>query len=129
MNIADLKKRRVIDEFLKGDHVLIHVDSRNMDAKIPSSFRDNPRLTLKISRLFNYPPELGEGGISVSLKFFGAYEDCYIPWASLWGVTNELGEITIWDNCFIDEVRDESSSSDKIQTTPEERRSGLKRVK
>ena len=129
MNIADLKKRRFLDEALQGDHVLIHVDSRNMDVKVPVSFLNNPRLTLKISRLFNYPPELKEEGVFVPLKFFGVYEDCFLPWSAVWGVTNDKSETTLWDDTLLQDGMEREPTDQLPSVKPEERRSSLKRIK
>ncbi len=98
MNIVNLKKRRVIDELLNEDHVLLHVDSTREDVKVPDSCNNNPTLTLKISRLFYGKVELEEEGISSQLKFSGEYFDCYFPWDAVWGVTSEKGEQKIWED-------------------------------
>lgn len=140
MNILDLQKRRLVDQWLADDHILVHLDSSKEAVRLPLSFKNNPGLTLKLSRLFNGAVELQEEGILTQLKFSGEYFDCFISWDALWGVTSEKGERKIWENSMPNVFlkNDESiSKSESVeaentltkQGSSDKRQAMLKRIK
>ena len=98
MNIENIKKKRTLEQFLSGDHALLHLNSTRTDVIVPAVCKGNPILTLKVSRLFSGRIEVSEEGVSSSLKFSGEYFDCFIPWDAIWGVSSEDGEQKIWEN-------------------------------
>ncbi|MCB0333114.1 MAG: hypothetical protein KDD55_06415 [Bdellovibrionales bacterium] len=89
-------KSKLLDTLLDGDHVMIHLDARAPGVDIPEHLGRNHDLTLKISRRFRGRLELTENQIETELLFNEGYYPCTIPFAALWGVTDENGESKIW---------------------------------
>lgn len=129
MNIQDLKKRRLIDEWLGNDHVLLHLDSRVSAVKVPDNLLGNPLLTLKVSRLFHGRIDLEESGISVSLKFSGEYFECFIPWNSIWAVSSDKGERKVWEDVLPEHMAQDIIDR-SVSPRPDAKSAGfLKRIK
>ena len=94
--LVPLNKVKLFSEWMKGDHVLIHLDARREDVRVPDHLKDHPALTLKMSYLFQGKTEHNDEGITSYLKFSGLYQECHIPWSSLWGMTSADGEQVVW---------------------------------
>lgn len=94
---SDLEKRKLLDKLLwTNHHVLIHLDSSLESVDIPEQFKNNLSLVLKISRNFVGGMQLTDQHVWAELKFAEERIACTIPYASIWGVTTEKGESTIW---------------------------------
>ena len=119
MNILNLQKKRLVDQWLGFDHILVHVDSRVKGVQVPDSLLGNFMLTLKLSRLFYGKIELQESGITAQLKFSGEYFDCFLPWDSIWGVSSEKGEEKIWNNFLPPELTRNLKKNDVMEVEPE----------
>jgi stringent starvation protein B len=118
LNIENIKKKRILEQFLLEDHVMIHLDSNRDDVIVPLSCKNNPILTLKVSKLFFGGIDIKEEGVKTSLKFSGQYFDCFIPWDSIWGMTSEKGEQKIWENYF--PHQSSSSAQDNVEFKEDE---------
>jgi hypothetical protein len=90
------EKIAAFDEWMGGDHVLLHLDARSPEVKVPGHLKDNPALTLKLSYYFEGKTEHDEDAVITNLRFSGKYERCIIPWGSIWGITSSSGERKIW---------------------------------
>ncbi|HMO18271.1 MAG TPA: hypothetical protein PKA63_13275 [Oligoflexia bacterium] len=97
MSTTNIDKKKVFDEWIKGDHILLHFDSRLSEVVVPANLKDNYALTLKLSMLFQGETKCDENEISSYLKFSGEYFQCIIPWKSIWGMTSEEGTQKIWE--------------------------------
>lgn len=94
---SDFEKRKLLDKLLwTNHHVLIHLDSSLESVDIPKQFKNNLSLVLKISRNFVGGMQLTDQHVWAELKFAEERIACTIPYASIWGVTTEKGESTIW---------------------------------
>ena len=89
-------KQVVAEEWLRGDHIMVHLDARRDGVKVPANLSSQAGLSLKISYLFNAQPSVDETGIYAPLRFGSEYFECFLPWGSIWGVTSEKGELRIW---------------------------------
>lgn len=109
--IASRPKREVFEEYMAGDHALVHIDSRTIGVSLPSHLMGQHSVTLKLSYHFNGATEHNEGGINVFLKFSGNYFECVLPWESIWGMTDEKGVRFIWADDLPKEVLLEATKS------------------
>ncbi|MCB0358849.1 MAG: hypothetical protein KDD44_04415 [Bdellovibrionales bacterium] len=95
--MADVQaKRDKFDEFWSGDHILVHLDARHDDVRVPEHLGGESALTLKLSAFFQGEITHDEQQIVAYLKFGGAYEKCVIPWEAVWGMTSDKQEQVIW---------------------------------
>lgn len=90
------EKIEVFETYMKGDHALLHIDSRKEGVQVPAQHRDNPSLTLKVSYLFRGETLHDETGITSYLKFSGEYTQCVLPWEAIWGITSSEGDTRLW---------------------------------
>jgi stringent starvation protein B len=90
------EKLSLFDEFMKGDHIMVHIDAKNQSVKVPESLKDNPSLTLKLSYHFQGEITRDEKGIYAYLKFDGNYSECILPWDKIWGITASDGQNKVW---------------------------------
>ena len=89
---------------MKGDHVLVHLDSRREGVSVPTHLQNNPTLTLKLSYLFQSKTTVSDEGINSFLKFGGSYFECILPWTSVWGLTNDSSQNQVWPEDLPKEV-------------------------
>ena len=83
-------------EFMKGDHALVHLDSTANDVEVPDHLKGNSSLTLKLSYLFQGETTTDEQGVVTYLKFSGNYFRCFLPWTAIWGLTGSDQKQLIW---------------------------------
>lgn len=102
--LRQARKRRLFEEWMKGDHVLVHLDSRRTGVNVPSHLQNNPTLTLKLSYLFQSKTTVSEEAISSFLKFSGSYFECILPWEAIWGMTNDASQNQVWPEDLPKEV-------------------------
>lgn len=103
-DILNRTKKNVIDKILENDHALLHVDSSSPGTSLPQSLMNQHSVTLKISRLFRGDLELQEDKIRADLLFNGSYFTCLVPYANIWGVTDEFSKSTIWTESVPEKV-------------------------
>ena len=90
------EKRLCFEEWMKGDHVLVHVNTRLQGVEVPLAHQGNPALTLKLSYHFRGETTHNNLLIESYLKFDGQYQKCLLPWESIWGMTSSESENRIW---------------------------------
>lgn len=90
------KKRETFEEWMKQDHVLVHVDATKPTVEVPSHVKTDEKLTLKVSYLFQGETVHDEVMISAYLKFGQEYYHCVLPWDAIWGFTSAKGENIVW---------------------------------
>ncbi len=93
---SNSEKTTKFEDWMQGDHVLLHLDSRREGVEVPAHLRNNPSLTLKVSYLFQGETTHDENGISTYLKFSGDYSKCVLPWNAIWGMTSADGKQMVW---------------------------------
>jgi stringent starvation protein B len=89
-------KQQLAEEWLRGDHIMVHLDARRDGVVVPAHLGGQPGLSLKISYLFNTQPTVDERGIYAPLRFGSEYFECSLPWGAIWGLSSEKGELRIW---------------------------------
>lgn len=92
----DGEKIALFAEWMKGDHVFVHLDARRDGVSVPPHLAMNENLKLKLSYHFQGETTHDDAAISVYLKFNGKYEQCILPWSAIWGLSNSDGETCLW---------------------------------
>jgi len=90
------EKIKALDRLLFDDHVLVHMDGRYAGAVLPPHLKENPSVTLKLSRNFRGGIALEKTEIITNLLFSGTYVECKIPYEAIWGATSDKGKNTLW---------------------------------
>lgn len=90
------EKISLFSEWMKGDHVFVHLDARRDGVIVPAHLRETANLKLKLSYGFQGEISQDDLGVSAYLKFNGQYEQCVLPWSAIWGLSNEEGETCLW---------------------------------
>ena len=98
------EKIALFTEWMKGDHVFVHLDARTSGVHVPPHLSYNSSLKLKLSYAFQGETRHDENGVSAFLKFDGEYVHCMMPWASIWGMTNGEGETCLWTEQLPEEL-------------------------
>lgn len=98
-------KQQTFEEWMKMDHVLIHLDSRRPGVDLPQHLQNNPAVVLKLSYLFQGTTEHDEKTITAYLKFHGNYHRCVVPWEAVWGMVNSSNENVVWPEDLPPELR------------------------
>lgn len=93
---TDEAKQRLAEEWLRGDHIMVHLDARRDGVVVPTNLGAQPGLSLKISYLFNTQPSVEEHGIFSALRFGSEYFECSLPWSAIWGISSDKGELRIF---------------------------------
>lgn len=103
MSISDIsglargkEKRKVFDEWMKGDHVIVHISTSVAGVILPASLQQQSTTALKMSYLFQGETEVSDLEVTAWLKFSGQYFQCVAPWDAVWGLVNADGEEKIW---------------------------------
>lgn len=103
-DIRKKQKQKCFEEWMRGEHLLLHLDSRAEGVEVPGYLANNPALTLKLSYLFQGKTEHDDEGITAYLRFSGDYFKCAVPWDAVWGMTGSSGENQIWNEDLPREV-------------------------
>lgn len=90
------EKIECFEEYMKGDHALVHLDARKPGVELPNEHHGNPALTLKLSYFFRGETTHDNQKIESFLKFHGEYCRCILPWSAVWGITSSNGENQLW---------------------------------
>lgn len=89
-------KLQTLEEWIGHDHVLLHFNSQIEGVDVPEHLRGSPDVSIKLSDLFNFPPERDQDGVKAHLKFNGQYYQCAVPWGAVWGMTGSNGKSSVW---------------------------------
>ena len=90
------EKISVFTDWMKGDHVFVHLDARRDGVIVPAHLQETANLKLKLSYGFQGEISQDESAVSAFLKFNGQYQQCVLPWNAIWGLTNEDEETCLW---------------------------------
>jgi hypothetical protein len=88
MDAVQREKKRLLLLLLDAGAVMIHLDARHPEVRVPERFRTDPELRLNLDYAFRLPDfHVGESGIVASLSFSGQRFLCTVPFAAIWGIT------------------------------------------
>ena len=94
--LRNIQKQKRFAEWMKGDHVMLHLDARREGVQLPEHLMNNPSVTLKLSYNFQGSTTIDDRQITSYLRFGGVYHECVIPWSAVWGITASTDENQIW---------------------------------
>lgn len=103
-NTIENTKKSLFDTWIQDDHLLVHLDARKEEVKVPVHLKDQHSLTLKLSMLFQGETKTDDNQVTTYLKFNGEYAECILPWTSIWGITSDQGVQKIWEHDLPKEV-------------------------
>ena len=104
LELKTKQKKKFLEDGLKEDHVLLHLDARVPGVEVPPHLADNPSLTLKLSYLFQGKTEINQDNVTAYLRFSGEYYKCQVPWNAIWGITSSSQQNQIWPEDLPKEV-------------------------
>jgi stringent starvation protein B len=92
-------KRSVMGKLLQDGPVLVHLDPRSEEVRVPSAHRGEPRLVLRFG--YNLSPPildlaLEDKGLVGTLTFRGVPFRCEIPWSAVFALVGEEGRGLVW---------------------------------
>jgi stringent starvation protein B len=101
-------KRQVVDELLEGGAVLVHVDARAPQVRVPERFRGDAKLVLRFG--YNLSPAVPDlvvdcDGIRGTLTFGGVPHLCVLPWHAVYAVVSDSNSRgLVWPDDVPDDV-------------------------
>lgn len=111
-------KKDVALALLEQATVLVHLDPRGEQVKVPAWFKRQPQLVLQVGLNMPKPiPDLNvdEQGISCTLSFSNAPHFCFLPWAAVYALIGASGRGMVWPDDVPKEV-----AGQYVVTTPKE---------
>ncbi|MDD7473912.1 MAG: hypothetical protein SPJ04_07090 [Bdellovibrionota bacterium] len=88
--VSSKDKVRLIKKLLdENECVLVFLNTDNKDLVIPENLKQSGSVTLQISLHFQGNMFFLDNGIKVQMIFDVDYEDCFLPWNSIWGAKGE----------------------------------------
>jgi stringent starvation protein B len=100
-------KRDVTLALLERSTVSIHLDPRLDGVKVPSWFKNQPQLVLKIGLSMAIPIpdlEIDDAGLSCTLSFNRSPHFCSIPWQAIYALVGDDGRGMVWPDDVPEEV-------------------------
>jgi stringent starvation protein B len=85
MNTSPPSKEAVVLQLLAEGDVMLCLDARCANVRVPAQHAQNPALRLILNLNFPSPIDVTAEGISANLSFGGRRTTCYIPLDALWG--------------------------------------------
>ena len=86
-------KIEMLKTWLASGMIMIHFDGRHDGAILPESLTKDAHVRLNLSYRFDPPDlELGENGVGGTLTFPSGQLWCFIPYASIFGVTSHVSK-------------------------------------
>jgi len=88
-------KRDLVEDLLSAGPILVHVDARGADVRVPVGFHGDPKLVLRFG--YGLTPaiidlSIDDAAISGTLTFSGVPHRCELPWASVYAVVSEVDQ-------------------------------------
>lgn len=77
-------KRAILERLLDEGMVLITLDARADDVRVPAHLADDSQLRLNLSHRFGLPLECTDRGVTATLTFRGSPFDCVLPWRAIY---------------------------------------------
>jgi stringent starvation protein B len=111
-------KKDVALALLEQATVLVHLDPRGEQVRVPAWFKRQPQLVLQIGLNMPKPiPDLNvdDDGISCTLSFSNTPHYCHLPWAAVYALIGASGRGMVWPDDVPKEV-----AGQYVVTTPKE---------
>ncbi len=111
-------KKEVALALIERSDLFVHLDPRIDGVVVPSWFRKQPELVLRVGLNMAVPiPDLrfDDDGVTCTLSFNRAPFYCVLPWAAIFGLRGEDGMGLIWPEDVPREVREGAQAQAKAK--------------
>jgi stringent starvation protein B len=101
------QKKEVLNKLLEQWSVMVHLDPRPAEVRVPSWFKKQPQLALQIGLNLPVPIrdlEIDDDGISCTLSFNRSPHFCFVPWAAVFALVGEDGRGMVWPESVPSEI-------------------------
>ena len=112
-NFKDRQKLKVLDRFLQEPYALVQVSTSLEGVEIPVNLKDEPIITLSLSRNFKGALELLSDRIEADLLFGDNYYRCILPYGAILGAMSESGEQVSWRDDSEDVVANQNEAAEQ----------------
>jgi stringent starvation protein B len=94
----DRTKRAAFEDLLEHGIVILHLDARAADVRVPPWLRDRSWLVLNFSLRFHVEDFVfDELAVKAALSFRGTPQSCLIPWSAVFAMGSQVrDELHIW---------------------------------
>ncbi len=99
-----IEKKRIIEELLEAESMMVHVRADQEDCKLPSHLKPLRTVSIKLSHHFSRPLFIDEKKISIELSFDNIFFPCEIPLTAIWACTSFEGRHTFWSEDLPDDL-------------------------
>ena len=127
-NMTDELKKSKYDfllYLLEKGYVMVCLDARHSDVKVPKNHKADASLSLILNLNFKRPIEVTTEGIFATLAFQGRPHECVIPFDSMWAIfTPAFEEGQVWDESVPPDV--DLKGQMKVQTPKTEKKVPIK---
>ncbi len=100
------EKLRMFARLIERGMVMITLDPRVGNTRVPPQFANEIQLNLNFSHRFGHEDfDYDDDGVRASLRFGGQAFFCDVPWDALYGMTSQVdGERLMWPDSFPEEL-------------------------
>ncbi|HEY1101443.1 MAG TPA: ClpXP protease specificity-enhancing factor SspB [Myxococcota bacterium] len=100
------EKLRMFARLIEKGMVMVTVDTRAADVRVPPRFGGELQLNLNFSHRFGLDDfDYDDVGVRASLSFGGTPHFCELPWTAVYGMTSHVdGERLLWPDSFPKEL-------------------------
>jgi len=100
------EKLRMFARLIEKGMVMVTVDTRVVEARVPPRFGGELQLNLNFSHRFGLEDfDYDDVGVRASLSFGGSPFFCDLPWTAVYGMTSHVdGERLLWPDSFPKEL-------------------------
>ena len=124
-------KKDVALALLESSTVLIHLDPRIEDVRVPAWFKKQPQLVLEVGLNMPVPiPDLSvdDDAVSCTLSFSRSPFFCFIPWSAVYALVGSDGRSMVWPDDVPPEVVAQAEQAQEKDKQKKARRAHLRPV-
>lgn len=100
-------KKEVLTKLLEQWSVMVHLDPRPTEVRVPSGFKKQPQLALQIGLNLPVPIrdlQIDDEGISCTLSFNRSPHFCFVPWSAVFALVGEDSRGMVWPESVPSEI-------------------------
>jgi stringent starvation protein B len=97
----------VLTKLLEQWSVMVHLDPRPADVRVPSWFKKQPQLALQIGLNLPVPIrdlQIDDEGVSCTLSFNRSPQFCFVPWHAVFALVGEDSRGMVWPDSVPAEI-------------------------
>ena len=119
-------KQALLRKLLEESMVLVTLDARLEEVRVPKHLRGDPQLRLNLSHRFGLPLNLDENGVQATLTFGGVPYDCELPWSSIYILlSHATGQPFLFPADIPTDARPEQGLDDTAELAPPDEKPSL----